>query len=400
MKNNLNSIFSFSIKKASLLTIVAASTLVVACKKDAKEASVDTLSANAGSKNAVAVAAAQGSGWTEITSTVEANQDVHLENYNTTGGPETRVWNNGAAWYLNSSETPSGSSYGTGNVASYTYSASNDKTHTFTLHKHPGNRSEIRVQDDYYQGSRQFEGYIKINNKVWEENAVFQIWGGTTTATLMQIRADAYTNNGQLEVFQNGEQDNLAEGNKVIATNLLSKTEATRINVIHIQGNPGTAPGKVVIYVDGVKKYTFYENIRPSKDRGNTNQINYMKYGNYGRKGTDTNKTGSVVTWSNVRFWQGGSDAPAANQARIFQGCSYSGWNVGLGVGDYTLSQLQALGFVNDDASSLRVPAGLRVRVYANNNFDTLIGTYTSDQSCFSSTVNDRISSIRVDLAP
>ncbi|MRX47472.1 hypothetical protein [Pedobacter puniceum] len=397
MKNNLNSIFSFSIKKASLLTIVAASTLVVACKKDAKEASVDTLSANAGSKNAVAVAAAQGSGWTEITSTVEANQDVHLENYNTSGGPETRAWNNGAAWYLNSSETPSGSSYGTGNVASYTYSASNNKTHTFTLHKHPGNRSEIRVQDNYYQGSRQFEGVITINDKVWEENAVFQIWGGTTTATLMQIRADGSLNGGRLRVVQNGEQDNLTEGNEIIATNILNVP--TRINVIHIQETSSTL-GKVVIYVNDEKKFTFYENIRPSSDRGNSTRTNYMKYGNYGREGTDTDKTGSIVKWSNVRFWQGGSDVPAANQARIFQGCSYSGWNVGLGVGDYTLSQLQALGFVNDDASSLRVPAGLRVRVYANNNFDTLIGTYTSDQSCFSSTVNDRISSIRVDLAP
>ena len=397
MKNNLNSILSFSIKKASLLTIVAVSTLVVACKKDAKEISVETLSANAGSKNAIAVAAAQGSGWTEVTSTVEANQDVHLENYNTSGGPETRAWNNGAAWYLNSSETPSGSSYGTGNVASYTYSASNNKTHTFTLHKHPGNRSEIRIQDNYYQGSRQFEGVITINDKVWEENAVFQIWGGTTTATLMQIRADGSLNGGRLRVVQNGEQDNLTEGNEIIATNILNVP--TRINVIHIQETSSTL-GKVVIYVNDEKKFTFYENIRPSSDRGNSTRTNYMKYGNYGREGTDTDKTGSIVKWSNVRFWQGGNDVAASNQVRIHQGCSYSGWNIALGVGDYTLSQLQALGFINDDASSVRVPAGLRVRVYANNNFDTLIGTFTSDQSCFSSTVNDRISSVRVDLAP
>ncbi len=81
MKNNFNSILRISIKKASLLTIVAASAMMVACKKDAKEVSVEQLSANAGSKNALAVAAAEGSGWSDITSTVEANQDVHLQIY-------------------------------------------------------------------------------------------------------------------------------------------------------------------------------------------------------------------------------------------------------------------------------------------------------------------------------
>jgi hypothetical protein len=369
--------------------------MMVACKKDAKEASVEQLSANAGSKNALAVAAAEGSGWTEITATEEAEQRVHLDNGS--GDTKTRAWNNGDAWYINASGSTSGSSFGSNNVASYTYNSTN-KTNTFTMSKAPGNRSEIRIQDDYYQGSRQFEGVITINDKVFANNAVFQIWGGTTTATLMQIRGDGSVNGGQLRVFQNGEQDALAEGDRTIATNILNTP--ARINVIHIQGNPGTAPGKVVIYVNGVKKYTFYENIRPSSDRGNTTRTNYLKYGNYGRESEDANKTGSVVTWSNVRLWKDGTDAPAASQAIIRQGCNYTGWSASLGVGNYTLSELQALGFVNDDASSLRVPVGLRVRVYANNNFDTLIGTYTSDQSCFSSTVNDRISSIRVDLAP
>ena len=386
MKNNFNSILSFSIKKASLLTIVAASTMMVACKKDAKEASVEELSTNTGSKNAIAVAAVEsGSGWSEITSTIEANQRVHLEDGN---GVDTRTWDNGAAWYMNVNGSTSGSSYGSNNAASYTYSATN-KRHTFTLHKDPGNRSEIRIQDNYDIGDiRQFEGDITINNSVFANNAVFQIWGGTVVngaqrATLLQIRGDGSVNGGQLRVVPNGVTNEV--GSRTIATGLLSKSTPTKINVVHFQ-EIASRPGRVVIYVDGDQVYSCEENQKPSNGDG----TNYMKYGNYGREDEDASKTNSVVTWSNVKYWE-------IPKVIVRQGCNYTGWSASLSVGNYTLSQLQALGFVNDDASSLRVPAGLRVRVYANNNFDTLIGTYTSDQSCFSSTVNDRISSIRVE---
>jgi hypothetical protein len=390
MKNNLNSIFSFSIKKASLLTIVAASTLVVACKKDAKEASVDTLSANAGSKNAVAVAAAEsGSGWSEVTSTVEANQRVHLDNGS--GDTKTRDWNNGAAWYVNASGSTSGSSYGSNNVASYTYNATN-KRHTFTLHKDPGNRSEIRIQDNYDVGDiRQFEGDITINSSVFANNAVFQIWGGivingSQRATLLQIRGDGSVNGGQLRVVPNGVTNEV--GSRTIATGLLSKTTPTKINVVHFQ-EIASRPGRVVIYVDGTQVYSCEENQKPSNGDG----TNYMKYGNYGREDEDASKTNSVVTWSNVRYWE-------IPKVTVRQGCNYTGWSASLSVGDYTLSQLQALGFVNDDASSIVVPAGLRVRVYTDNNFAGTTASYTSSQSCLNSTFNDRISSIRVEQIP
>ncbi|WP_304068974.1 hypothetical protein [Pedobacter glucosidilyticus] len=384
MKNNSNSILSFSVKKASLL-IIAASTLVVACKKDTKETSVEQLNTNEGSKNAITVAAAEnGSGWSEITSTIEANQRVHLEDGN---GVETRTWNNGDAWYMNVSGSTSGTSYGSNNAASYTYSASNNKRNTFTLHKAPGNRSEIRIQDNYDTGDiRQFEGIITINNNVFANNAVFQIWGGiiisgAQRATLLQIRGDGAVNGGQLRVVPNGVTNEV--GSRTIATNILNTP--TTINVVHFQ-EIASRPGRIVIYVNGDEKYSCEENQVPTNGDG----TNYMKYGNYGREDEDANKTNSVVTWSNVRYWE-------IPKVTVRQGCNYTGWSASLSVGDYTLSQLQALGFVNDDASSIRVPSGLRVRVYANNNFDTLIGTFTSDQSCFSSSVNDRISSIRVE---
>ncbi|QEK52640.1 hypothetical protein FYC62_13975 [Pedobacter aquae] len=316
---------------------------------------------------------------------------MHLENFEG-NGLKTRSWNAGAAWYLNAAESTSGSSYGSNNVASYTYSASNNKRHTFTLHKAPGNRSEIRIQDNYDVGDiRQFEGDITINSSVFASNAVFQIWGGivingSQRATLLQIRGDGSVNGGQLRVVPNGVTNEV--GNRTIATGLLAKSTPTKINVVHFQ-EIASRPGRIVIYVDGNQVYSCEENQKPTNGDG----TNYMKYGNYGREDEDANETNSVVTWSNVRYWE-------IPKVTVRQGCNYTGWSASLSVGDYTLSQLQALGFVNDDASSIVVPAGLRVRVYTDNNFAGTTASYTSSQSCLNSTFNDRISSIRVEQIP
>lgn len=67
--------------------------------------------------------------------------------------------------------------------------------------------------------------------------------------------------------------------------------------------------------------------------------------------------------------------------------------------GNYILSQLQGYGFVNDWASSARVPAGWSVTMYADDNFTGSSWTITADKSdftTFSPTANDKVSSIRI----
>jgi hypothetical protein len=86
----------------------------------------------------------------------------------------------------------------------------------------------------------------------------------------------------------------------------------------------------------------------------------------------------------------------ASSKVSLHQNCSYGGWSFALGIGNYTMSQLQAMGFVNDDASSIKVPAGLKIQVYSDNNFAGSTATFTSDQSCLSTTWNDKISSLKV----
>jgi hypothetical protein len=70
-----------------------------------------------------------------------------------------------------------------------------------------------------------------------------------------------------------------------------------------------------------------------------------------------------------------------------------------LGVGDYTLPQLQALGMPNDWASSVRIPSGRTVTMYQHFDFTGTSWTLTSDNANFvalSPNANDEASSVRV----
>ena len=94
-----------------------------------------------------------------------------------------------------------------------------------------------------------------------------------------------------------------------------------------------------------------------------------------------------------------GNIPPAAVQgvAIMYKDCSYGGTAVGLNVGDYTLSQLNSRGIMNDDISSLRVNSGYEVLLYEHDNFSGASITITADNSCLVGVSwNDRASSLRV----
>ncbi len=70
-----------------------------------------------------------------------------------------------------------------------------------------------------------------------------------------------------------------------------------------------------------------------------------------------------------------------------------------LPVGNYTIAQLAARGMPNDWASSVKVPAGRTLIMYADDNFSGTSWTRTSDTPNFttlSPNANDQVSSIRV----
>ena len=325
-------------EKTAFLSILFATIIFSGCKKNItlpKDIEYDDSSSP---KNAIKTMAAVGTGWVEITTTEQSEQKIHLESANS--GVVTRSWNGGAdSWYMDLNNSLS-SSFSSNSTVGYSFESSN-KTHTFSMFKFPGKRSEIRIHDDYITGTRQFEGYITLNDKVFPDNAVFQIFGGGTgTATLMQIRGDGAT--GTLNVFENGDLPGIA-GTRYIAKGITGVP--TRINVIH-QQQTATELGKVSIYVNGVFKYSFFESQSPTGV-----PANYMKYGNYGRGADDNAKTGSVVKWSNVRIWKDGTD----------------------GVPDPTYYKIKVLNnpnFILHSASATPIN-GTNVDVYANGAFAT-----------------------------
>ncbi len=84
--------------------------------------------------------------------------------------------------------------------------------------------------------------------------------------------------------------------------------------------------------------------------------------------------------------------------ATLFEHCSYGGYAAALPVGSYTLSQLKAMGVKNDDISSLKVPAGLKVMLYEHDNFQGRVLMFTGDDGCLvDNSANDMLSSIRVE---
>jgi len=91
-------------------------------------------------------------------------------------------------------------------------------------------------------------------------------------------------------------------------------------------------------------------------------------------------------------------DAPQNNGvATVYKDCNYGGYAVGLPTGDYTLSQLQAKGILDNDISSLKVQSGYEVVLYVNDNFSGTSTIITSDDTCLvDNSFNDVATSVRV----
>lgn len=197
-----------------------------------------------------------GNGWTSYSPT----KRIHLDNE---AGLQTFTW------------SPY-KSVGTGTIcADYSYDAATD-TETFRILDNRSNRSEIRLQNDYSTGSRQFEGYVTFSAPL-DDESLMQIFGSTSGATQLMIRGFA-ANGGELRVSTS----------KVLASAVHGVEH--RVNVIHLQEDVGN---KIQIYINGVLKHEFADN-EPI--------TNYHKYGCYGTLRT----AGATVKWRAVRHFRDG----------------------------------------------------------------------------------------------
>ena len=155
--------------------------------------------------------------------------------------------------------------------ADYRYDSSTD-TETFRILDNRSNRAEVRLQNEYNSGTRQFQGYVTFSSPLNDE-CLMQVFGSTSGATQVMIRG-FHENGGELR-----------NGSAVLSTGCYGVER--RVNMIHRQGKDFR------IYINGSLKNTTPDN------EGVTN---YHKYGVYG-----TLKTGGVtVKWRGARFYKDG----------------------------------------------------------------------------------------------
>ena len=95
----------------------------------------------------------------------------------------------------------------------------------------------------------------------------------------------------------------------------------------------------------------------------------------------------------------GGNTNTGSGDVYIYQDINYGGRSASLGLGNYNLASLQAKGFRNDDLSSIKVPFGYKVTLYADDNFSGATRVITGDTSWIGNDFNDKTSSIKVERA-
>jgi hypothetical protein len=144
---------------------------------------------------------------------------------------------------------------------------------TFKLVNNGSNRVEVRVQDNYRTGQRQFEGELKVTSGTDDESAM-QIFGNDGDgATTLMIRS--FSKNG----------GTLRGGGKDLVSNIYGKW--VRVNVTH---NATATGGSYSIYINGAHVHT---NNGPAGDH-------YFKYGVYGT----LQNSGAEHQWRNVHFYR------------------------------------------------------------------------------------------------
>ncbi len=121
----------------------------------------------------------------------------------------------------------------------------------------------------------------------------------------------------------------------------------------------------------------------------------YINAGNYSL-GVFAQTSGWNFNWIEVVSAGGGG----SGNVTVYQHCNYNGWSTALNVGSYNLGALMSRGFINDDASSLRVAPGYEAVLYEHDNFAGASIVIGSDSSCLvGAGWNDRVSSMVIRAA-
>jgi hypothetical protein len=160
--------------------------------------------------------------------------------------------------------------------ADYAYDSATD-SETFRIFDSRSNRSEIRLQNNYSTGIKQFEGYVTFYEPLHNES-LFQIFGNSGSAATYAMMRGYRDHGGEIRVVG---------GSNVIASGVYG--QEVRINMIHSQNQWSKW------YVNGQLVLT--------KSETDTLADNYWKYGVYG---TTSGNVPAIVKWRAVRTFRDG----------------------------------------------------------------------------------------------
>ena len=138
------------------------------------------------------------------------------------------------------------------------------------------NRVEVRVQDEYATGMRQFVGDVRFIAPT-DDESMMQVFGETGGSSMLMLKG--YAANGGT-IAKEG-------GHAVLITGVYNTW--VHVNVIHDATN-----NKVAVYINGQLKGNF-----GGKGVGPDRPFHYHKYGCYGTLTTAT----AQVEWRNVSYW-------------------------------------------------------------------------------------------------
>src|SRR6185369_17929008 len=165
--------------------------------------------------------------------------------------------------------------------------------------------------------------------------------------------------------------------------------------------------GSATAYDRVVIKEISYPRVTSFKIQSSTNGTTFTDVATGTTIGASNTVTFGSVTARYVRLFMGSAvgGPPTINEiqvfqdAQLFQNTSYGGWRANFPPGNYTAAQITAAGGVVDDASSIRVPAGMKVTLYTGDNFTgTAVVKTADDSSLIDDGINDQVSSLKVEL--
>jgi beta-glucanase (GH16 family) len=139
-------------------------------------------------------------------------------------------------------------------------------------------------------------------------------------------------------------------------------------------------------FIDGNK----YNEINISNNIGSTEEfhrsffilLNLAVGGNWPGFSINNGALPSSMSVDYVRVYQDAGGTAPSGVATMFKDCNYGGYAVGLPVGSYNLSDMNARGILNDDISSLQVSSGYQVQLFADANFSGASTIITGNNSC------------------